>query len=98
MSAAVVLLAASVARCRLHLFAALSKAAVTTMVPLGASPPPASFRRHGCLPFSIRRSASTPAGVGAPHLSASRLTLLLPQAPHLRQNTNGRGPSTLDKA
>ncbi len=56
-----------------HLLALLSKAAVTTTLVRGASPPPVSLRLHGCLPDSIRRSACEPAVVGAPHGCSRRL-------------------------
>ncbi len=74
----------------------LSKAAVTTMFDLGASPPPASFRLHGCLPAAMRRRARIPAWVGLPQACPSLLALRLLQAPHRRQNTKGRAPPTLE--
>ncbi len=85
-----------VAARRLQVLVDLSKEAVITMLVLGASPPPASFRRHGCLPASMRRRASTPDWVGLPHAWPSLLALRLVQAPQRRQKTNGRGPPTLE--
>ncbi len=79
-----------------HELEALSKAAVTTILVRGASPPPASRRLHGCLPASMRRMARAPAVVGAPHCLLRRNALRLLQAPHRRQNTKGNGPPTLD--
>ncbi len=80
-----------------HEAVTLSKAAVTMTFIRGASPPPASLCRHGCLPDSTRRMASTPAGVGSPHCRLRRRALRLLHAPHRRHITKGSGPSTFDR-
>ncbi len=78
----------------LHLAAALSKTVVTFTLALGASPPPTSFLRQGCLPLAMRCSAWEPAGVGPVHWRIRFLARLLPHAPQREQKAKGASPST----
>ncbi len=78
----------------LHLVAALSNTVVTLTLVLGASPPPNSFLRQGCLPPAMRRSACEPAGVGPAHWRVRFLARLLPHAPQREQKAKGASPST----
>ncbi len=77
-----------------QLAAALSKTVVTLILALGASPPPANFLRHGCLPLAMRLSAWDPAGVGPLHWRVRLRARLLPHAPQREQKANGASPAT----